>query len=361
MTELKAKAGIEKINLYEGGLSTLEGVTDVVKLSSNENPLGPSRLASKAFRNKALQLHLYPSADHIALRTAIAEKFRILADNIICGVGSDEILSFLCQAYAGPGDEVIHTEHGFALYRLCTLAAGAIPIEVAEKERVTDVQGILDACTTRTKIIFIANPNNPTGTMVSSEEIIFLADNVPSYTLLVLDGAYVDYIEDYDGGAKLVETRKNIFMTRTFSKLYGLGGMRVGWGYGHKSVIDNLNRIRGPFNLSSPALAAAEAAVKDQRYVEKCRSENNRLRSWLAKALNECGIMSDPSMGNFILARFKNEEEAENCDEFFKSKGLIVRPVGGYKLPHCLRISIGDEKSCHRVADAVKQFKAGKT
>ena len=360
MVQLKAKPGIEQINIYQGGLAKLEGVKDVVKLSSNENPFGPSAFAIEAIRKMAFDLHLYPSSDHSALRAAIAANFRISAENIICGVGSDEILSFLCHAYAGPGDEVIHTEHGFALYRICTLAAGAIPIEVAEKERITDVQAIIDACTPRTKIIFIANPNNPTGTMVSLQEITFLADNIPSHILLVLDGAYVDYIEDYDGGAKLVESRENVFMTRTFSKLYGLGGMRVGWGYGHKSVIDNLNRIRGPFNLSSPALVAAEAAVRDQKYIEKCRSENDRLRSWLSKALNEYGITSDPSMGNFILARFENQEEAGNCDEFLKSKGLLVRQVVSYKLPQCLRISIGNEKSCHRVADAMRQFKAGK-
>lgn len=360
MSQLQAKPGLEKISLYEGGLATLKGASNVVKLSSNENPLGPSQLAIKAFQNSAFDLHLYPSADHSALRITIGKIFQLSAENIICGVGSDEILSFICQAYAGPGDEVIHTEHGFALYRICALAAGATPIEVAEKDRVTDVPAILNACTQRTKIIFIANPNNPTGTMISLEEITFLADNMPSHILLVLDGAYVDYIEDYDGGAKLVETRTNVLMTRTFSKLYGLGGMRVGWGYGPKNVVDNLNRIRGPFNLSRPALAAAEAAVQDQHYVGKCRSENNLLRSWLSKALAECGIVSDNSMGNFILARFRNQEEAEACDEFFKSKGIIVRRVSSYKLPHCLRISVGDKKACHRVAHTVKQFKAGR-
>jgi histidinol-phosphate aminotransferase len=278
---------------------------------------------------------------------------------MICGVGSDEIISLLCQAYAGPGDEVIHTEHGFAMYRISALAAGANPVEVVERERMADVRAILAACTDKTRLVFIANPNNPTGTMIGDGEIAHLAKNLPDHVLLVLDGAYAEYVEGYDGGASLVDQRDNVVMTRTFSKLYGLGGLRVGWGYGPAHVIDVLNRIRGPFNLSQPALAAAEAAVKDLAYTAKCRLENTRLRSWMAEALAEHGVSSDTSMGNFILARFTSQAEAQSCDSHLLSQGLIVRSVVGYKLPNYLRITVGDESACRRVAHAVGQFKSG--
>jgi len=361
MLKVTAQPGIEQISLYEGGLAKLDGRDNVIKLSSNENPLGPSDAAIEAFRRASFGLHRYPSTDHANLRKAIGSVFDLDPLRIVCGVGSDEVLGLIAQAYAGPGEEVIFTEHGFALYRNWALATGAQPVEVRERERVTDVDAILAACTDRTKLIYIANPNNPTGTMISEAEVRYLAEHIPDRALLVLDGAYVDYVDGYDGGARLVEDRHNVFMTRTFSKLYGLGGLRVGWGYGPKDIIDNLNRIRGPFNLSAAALAAAEAAVLDQAYVEKCRNENNRLRGWLAEALAEHGVPSDTSLTNFILARFANQEEAEACDDFLKSEGLIVRRVGGYKLPYCLRITVGDESACRRVAHCVGQFKAGRS
>ena len=234
--------------------------------------LGQSDAAKEAFRRAAHDLHRYPSTDHAALRSAIAEIHGLNVDKIVCGVGSDEILSLLCQAYAGPGDEVIHTEHGFAIYKIAALANGANPVEVPERERVTDVDAILAACTDATKLVFIANPNNPTGTMIGEAELARLADRLPPQAMLVIDGAYAEYVDGYDGGASLVETRENVVMTRTFSKLYGLGGLRVGWGYAPEQVIDVINRIRGPFNLSQAALVTAEAAVRDTAWAEKCRA-----------------------------------------------------------------------------------------
>ncbi|MEC8795443.1 MAG: histidinol-phosphate transaminase, partial [Pseudomonadota bacterium] len=229
-----------QIALYQGGQSKIEGVADVVKLSSNENPFGPSDKAKEAFARCAHQLHRYPSTDHLSLRTAIAEVHGLNVDKIICGVGSDEIITFLCQAYAGPGDEVIHTEHGFSMYRISTLAAGATPVEVPEVDRTVDVDAILAACTERTKLVFIANPANPTGTFVTGDEITRLADGLPAHTILVLDGAYAEYVDGFDGGAAMVEARENVVMTRTFSKVYGLGGLRIGWGYGPQAIIDVL-------------------------------------------------------------------------------------------------------------------------
>jgi histidinol-phosphate aminotransferase len=357
---IRPQPGILDIALYEGGKANVAGMTNVVKLSSNENPFGPSDRAKEAFQRSVHTLHRYPSTDHASLREAIAEVHGLDADRVICGVGSDEIITFLCQAYAGPKDEVVFTEHGFLMYRISALAVGATPVEVRERERTTDVDAILAACNRRTKIVFIANPNNPTGTMISNAEIARLADGLPRQAILVLDGAYAEYVEGYDGGLAILEARSNVFMTRTFSKIYGLGGLRIGWGYGPRAIIDVLNRVRGPFNLSSTQLEAAEAAVRDQDFVNRCRAENARMRHWLSEALAELGVPSDTSMANFVLARFASEEEAVACDAFLQQQGLIVRRVAGYKLPHCLRITVGDESSCRRVAHAVAQFKGVK-
>ncbi|PYG29565.1 histidinol-phosphate transaminase [Pelagimonas varians] len=359
MPKIEAKPGIMDIDLYVGGKAHLDGVSNVIKLSSNENPFGPSPAAQEAVKRCVHDLHRYPSSDHIELRTALAEVHGLKADNIICGAGSDEIITFLCQAYGGPGAEIVYTEHGFAMYRICALASGATPVEVRERDRITDVDAILEGCTEHTKLVFIANPNNPTGTMIGMAEIERLAEGIPEQALLVLDGAYAEYVEGYDGGAKLVEMRDNVVMTRTFSKLYGLGGLRIGWGYAPRDVIDVLNRVRGPFNVSNTALAAAEASVRDTAYAEKCRNENSRLRAWLSEALAEHGVPCDTSTANFVLARFGNPDEAKACDAYLQKQGLIVRQVAGYKLPNCLRITVGDEPACRQVAHAVGQFKAG--
>jgi histidinol-phosphate aminotransferase len=355
--QISPQPGIMDIAPYQGGASHLAGVSNALKLSSNENPFGPSDRAREAFSRSVHQLHRYPSTDHAALRAAIGAVHGLDPDRIICGVGSDEILTFLCQAYAGAGDEVLFTEHGFLMYRISALAVGATPVEVPEHERMTDVDAMLAACTDRTRLVFIANPNNPTGTMISSADVARLADGLPPKAMLVLDGAYAEYVDGYDGGAGLATDRPNVFMTRTFSKIYGLGGLRIGWGYGPRAIVDVLNRIRGPFNLSSTQLETAEAAVRDQDWVAKCRAENARMRHWLAEALAEAGVPSDTSMANFVLARFADPAEAEACDDHLRAQGLIVRRVAGYKLPQCLRITVGDESGCRRVAHAVAQWK----
>ncbi|WP_293576121.1 histidinol-phosphate transaminase [Phaeobacter sp.] len=361
MTHIAPQPGIMDIALYEGGAAHVKGVSNVTKLSSNENPLGPSPMAIDAMQAAVADMHRYPSADHTALRQAIGEVYNLPMAQIICGAGSDEIIAFLCQAYAGPGDEVLFTEHGFAMYRISARAAGATPVEVPERERVTDVDALIAGCTERTRLVFLANPNNPTGTMISSAELTRLADGIPKTAILVIDGAYAEYVEGYDAGASLVNSRDNVVMTRTFSKIYGLGGARVGWGYAPKPIIDVLNRVRGPFNLSSTALAGAEAAVRDTAYTDHCRVENAKWRSWLADALAELGVPSDTSCANFVLARFASPEEAEACDVFLQSRGLIVRRVAGYKLPAALRMTVGDEASCRALADAVKAFKESRS
>jgi len=351
--------GILDIALYQGGKANLDGVADVVKLSSNENPFGPSPRAIEAAQASLGSLHRYPPTDHTGLRTAIAEVHGLDAARIICGVGSDEIITFLCQAYAGQGDEVLHTQHGFLMYAISARAAGATPVAATERERTTDVDALLAACTDRTRLVFVANPNNPTGTMIGGNDLARLADGIPPQAMLVIDGAYAEYVDGYDGGAGLATARDNVVMTRTFSKLYGLGGLRIGWGYGPAHVIDVLNRVRGPFNLSQTQLDAAEAAVRDQAYAETCRVENARLREKLAHDLAALGVSSDTSQGNFVLARFADAAEAIACDDHLQARGLIVRRVASYGLPHCLRITVGDAAACDRVAAAMAAFRKG--
>jgi histidinol-phosphate aminotransferase len=353
---IRPQPGILDIALYEGGESRLAGRSDVLKLSSNENPFGPPPAAIEAFKSAAQALHIYPDSSHARLRAAIAEVHGLDPARILCGAGSDEILAFLNQTYAGPGREVIHTEHGFGLYRIGALAAGATPVQVTENERKTDVDAILAACTDRTALVFIANPNNPTGTMIGGAEIARLAAGLPPQALLVLDGAYAEYVSDFKGHADLVDARDNVVMTRTFSKIYGLGGLRVGWGYGPGHVIDALSRVRGPFNLGTPQLAAAEAAVRDRAFVARCRAENTRNRARLAGGLAEIGVPSNASEANFILARFRDRAEAEAADAALRADGIIVRKVAGYNLPAALRITIGDETAVDRVLATLRAF-----
>lgn len=354
---IEPQPGIMDIAVYTGGISHIDGVREAVKLSSNENPFGAGDRAVEAYRKAGHTLHRYPSTDHASLRQAIAEMYGLDAARIICGVGSDEIITFLCQSYAGVGDEVLYSQHGFLMYHISALAAGATPVTAPEKNRTTDVDALLEAVTPRTRLLFIANPNNPTGTMIPVSELERLAQGLPDHVLLVLDGAYAEYVEGYDGGARLVDTLGNVFMTRTFSKAYGLGGLRVGWGYGSAAVIDVLNRVRGPFNLSNMQLEVAEAALKDVEHLERSQIENARMRVWLAEALSALGVQCDPSWANFVLARFANQADAENCDVFLQREGLIVRRVASYGLPECLRITVGDEATCRRVVHAVAQFK----
>ncbi len=357
MSKIKPQPGIMDIALYVGGKSTVDGVENVLKLSSNENPFGPSDAAKDAMVRASHTMHRYPSTDHASLRAAISDVWGLDPDRIICGNGSGELLMLIAQAYAGKGNEVLFTEHGFAMYPIYANANGAKPVVVPERDRVVDVDALLAACTKKTKLVYIANPANPTGTMICDADLARLADGLPDGAILVLDGAYAEYVDGYDAGKSLVESRDNVIMTRTFSKIYGLGGLRIGYAYASQPIIDVLMRIRGPFNLSAPALAAAEAAMRDTAHTEKCRTENAKQRDWMAGALAALGLPSDTSTANFILVRFASEQEAVACNEYLMSEGIIVRLVGGYGVPNGLRITVGDEASCRRVVHAIGQFK----
>ncbi|MEL6586725.1 MAG: histidinol-phosphate transaminase [Pseudomonadota bacterium] len=355
----KAQPGIMDIALYQGGASKIDGQTDVLKLSSNENPLGPPPSAIAAAQAAAADMHLYPTTDHADLRRAIADLHDLDPDRIICGVGSDEILHLICQCFVGPGDVVLHTEHGFLMYEIGARAAGATPIKVPERDRTVDVDALLEAASDTTKLVFIANPANPTGTLLNGQDVTRLADGLPDDCILVLDGAYAEYAEDFDGGLTLAQTRPNVMVTRTFSKLYGLGGMRVGWGYGAQEIVDVLNRVRGPFNLSGIALAAAEAAVRDTDFAAHTKALNAAQRDRLTHGLRALGLGCDASYANFVLARFADEAEAQAADAHLKSEGVIVRHPKSYGFPEALRITVGDEDGVTRVLDGLRRFREG--
>jgi histidinol-phosphate aminotransferase len=351
------KAGIMQIALYQGGLSALQGHQNPIKLSSNENPFGPSPKARAAIEAAAADMHRYPDTGHTALRAAMGALHGLDPDRIICGVGSDEVIQFLCHAFAGQGDEVLFTEHGFAMYRICALMVGATPVEVPEADFRVDIDAVIAGITPRTRLVFIANPANPTGTFLSHEELTRLADAVPPNCLLVIDAAYAEFVDGYDGGASLATERDNVVMTRTFSKLYGLGGLRVGWGYGAKGLIEILTRLRQPFNLSTLALAGAEAAIADQDFAQNSVRINNAERDTLTRGLRDLGIKVSDSEANFILARFEDEATADAADAFFKSRGIIVRAPKSYKIPHGLRITIGRPEDNVHVLAAMRAFR----
>ncbi len=350
---IRPQPGIMEIAPYQGGKARVAGHAEVLKLSSNENPLGPGPAALAALRDATPDLHRYPSADHAELRAAIAAAHGLDAERVICGCGSDEIIAFLCQAYAGPGDEVLYSQYGFLMYPISARAAGATPVAAPEDGRRASVDALLAAANARTRLVFLANPNNPTGTMITSQEVERLAANLPEQALLVLDGAYAEYVEGFDGGQSLVERRENVVMTRTLSKIHGLGGLRVGWAYGPTHVIDVLNRIRGPFNLSSLQQQIAIAALGDQAHVDRSRAANAAARRRLTDDLRALGLGVDESEGNFVLARFAGPEAAAAIDAALQTEGIIVRAMGGYGLPEALRITVGTETDCARVAQVV--------
>lgn len=358
MTRPKPQPGILEIALYQGGKSDLAGHARPLKLSSNENPLGPPPSALEAISRAAGQSHLYPPTDHADLRAAIGDVWGLDPARVICGVGSDEVLQFVVQAFAGVGDEVLYTEHGFSMYPILSRMVGAHPVVVSEADRQVDVDAILAGITDKTRVIFVTNPGNPTGTLLGEAELMRLAAGVPSHVLLVLDGAYTEYAEGFDGGVSVVDAYPNVLMTRTFSKIYGLGGLRIGWGYGAREVIDVLTRIRQPFNLSGVQLAAAEAAVRDTRWRDGCAALNADQRARLVGALRQLGVACDDSAANFVLARFADEAEAVSADEALQAAGIIVRRVGGYGFPEALRITVGDAAGTGRVIETLTAWRA---
>jgi histidinol-phosphate aminotransferase len=354
------RPGILEIEAYVPGKSAAAGATKVFKLSSNETPLGPSPHAIEAYRHVAGELEMYPDGASTRLREAIASHYGLDPARLICGNGSDDLLHLLATAYVGPGDEGIFTEHGFLVYRIAILAAGGRPIVAPETHYTADVDAILSCVTARTRIVFIANPNNPTGTYLPFEEIKRLHEALPKNVVLVLDAAYAEYVRrnDYSAGLELVATSENVVMTRTFSKIHGLANLRIGWCYAPAEICDALNRIRGPFNVNGAAIEAGIAAIRDAGHMEKAADHNEHWLGWLTKQVNGLGLKVTPSVANFLLIHFPDQpgRTAADADRFLSARGLVLRDVKSYGLANALRMTVGTEEANRLVVEALAAF-----
>ncbi|MCS6877770.1 MAG: histidinol-phosphate transaminase [Geminicoccaceae bacterium] len=363
MVAPRPRPGILEITPYVGGKAETEAGGPAVKLSANESAIGPSPKAIEAYRAVAGSLHRYPDGACTKLRAAIGRRFNLDPERIVCGAGSDELIALLVRAYAGPGDEVLHSAHGFLMYRLAALAAGAHPVAAPERELKADVDALLARVSSRTRILFLANPNNPTGSYLSAEELARLRAGLPEDVLLVIDAAYAEFVSapDYASGLELAREHENVVTTRTFSKLFGLAALRVGWMYGSPRVVDVINRIRGPFNVSQPAQEAAIAALEDTEHQARAKAHNDRWLPWLRERLLALGLRVYPSVGNFLLVEFPREpgRDAAAAEAFLERHGLIPRAMGAYGLPHALRISVGLEHDNHKLVEVLRAFLEG--
>ena len=361
MTAPKAHDWIADMAPYVPGKAKIDGIAHPVKLSSNECAFGPSPAAVEAFAQSAEQVLRYPEADSAALRAAIASVHSLDADRIICGAGSDDILTLLIHSYAGPGDEVIYSQYGFMVYPVQTKVVGATGIAVPNKNWAADVDGILAAVTSDTKLVFIDNPNNPTGAYLPWPEIERLHDGLPESVILVLDAAYAECVTaaDYKAGAELVERAENVIMTRTFSKMYALAGLRVGWAYGPPAIIDVLNRVRMPFNVCLPGQPAAIAAVEDTEHLARSVEFNQEWRDAITARLDAMGLDAVDSQTNFVLVGFPTDtaHSAKAANEFLMQNGYIVRALPS--LPDHLRISIGRAEQNQAILSLLTEFMNG--
>jgi histidinol-phosphate aminotransferase len=345
---------------YIGGEAHLPGANRVIKLSSNEGPFGAPPGARAAYAALAGQLHLYPDGSATLLRRAIGQTFGLDPERIVCGAGSDDLIYLLTLAYSGPGTEIIMSAHGFSIYGIAAQYAGAQTLKAPERNLTADVDAILAKVSPATRIVFLANPNNPTGSMLPAADVVRLRVGLPPEILLVLDGAYAEYVErpDYEPGIALVDAAENTVMTRTFSKVFGMGGMRLGWAYAPPPIVDVLNRVRAPFNVNAAAQAAGIAALAEPGWLEMSRAHNREWRRRLGDALAAAGIKVWPSEGNFLLLDFATAERARGADAALRAAGIIARRTASYGLPQCLRVSIGTVEECQAVAETLAAFMA---
>jgi histidinol-phosphate aminotransferase len=354
------KSWIEAIHAYVPGKSKAADGRELVKLSANENPLGTSERALAA-RAAASAPSRYPDPESAELRAALGALHGIDPARIVCGTGSDELLNLAAQAFAGPGDEVIYVRYGFAVYDIAARRCGATVVVAPDKDFGTDVDALLSCVTERTRVVFLANPNNPTGRFLPRAELARLHAGLPADVLLVLDQAYAEYVApaDDDGGLALPAVHGNVLVTRTFSKIYGLAGERVGWGTGAPGLIDALNRIRGPFNVTLGAQAAALAALADQDFVRASREHNRAERTRFAEAigaLGNHGLRAVPSEANFVLVLFEGALSAEAALAGLAERGYAVRHLPGQGLPQGLRVTIGTRQQMDEVAAALRHM-----
>ncbi|RBP16383.1 histidinol-phosphate aminotransferase [Roseiarcus fermentans] len=348
------------IDIYVPGRSRVEGVAKVHKLSSNESPLGPSPKAIDAYRARADDLAAYPDGSARVLREAIARRFGLEPDRILCGNGSDEILALLAHVFLRPGDEGVYSAHGFLAYPIAIRAAGATAVVAPETDRTANVDALLGKVGPRTKIVYLANPNNPTGTYLPYAEIRRLHAALPADCLLVLDAAYAEYVtrNDYAAGLELAASCENVVMTRTFSKIHGLASLRIGWSYGPRRVADAINRVRSPFNLSGPAIAAGAASLDDAAHLEAAVAHNDRWLPWLSASIGALGIEPTPSVANFVLLTFGRNGvgTASEADAFLSARGYILRAMSAYGLPQSLRLTVGSAEANRGVVEALAEF-----
>ena len=352
--------GLQQIAPYIPGRSKVDSDGPVHKLSSNESPLGPSPHAIEAYRSLEKSLAAYPDGAATELRNAIARVYGLSADNIICGAGSDDILNLIAHAFIGEGDEAVHTEHGFLVYPIAIRAAGGVPIAAPESHLTADVDAILERVTDRTRVVFLANPNNPTGTYLPISELRRLHQGLPDRVLFVVDSAYAEYVRrnDYESGIELAATTGNVLMTRTFSKIHGLAGLRLGWAYGPTHLIEPLHRIRGPFNVGAPAIAAGVAAIEDRAHVDRAVAHNDIELARVTEELAALGLTVTPSVANFVLVSFPEAKgrTAAEADDFLGKRGVILRRMEGYGLPNALRMSIGSVEANNAAIAALAEF-----
>ena len=355
----KAKPGVLAITPYAGSEACMDG-TDRIVVSSNESAFGASRQAMEAYSRASEDIRRYPEIDARSLRQALADHHGLDVEWIICGCGSDQIIDLLALCFAGPGDETLYTEHGFTMYPIASLGVCATPIAVPETNLSADVDALLAAVTDRTRIVFLANPNNPTGTYLPEGELRRLHAGLPENVLLVLDGAYAEYVmeDDYEAGENLVREASNVVMTRTFSKIHALAGLRVGWAYASVEIIDVLDRVRPPFNVSAPAIAAAKAALADREHTERSRAHNAGMLTWFVGQVEALGLRVNPSVANFVIVHFDPDtpRNAEAAYRFLFSRGIVTRRVAGYDLPDWVRMSIGTREEMEEVVAVLTEF-----
>jgi histidinol-phosphate aminotransferase len=360
------KPWIASIAAYVPGRSKADDGRKVTKLSANENPFGTGAKARQAFADASTDLATYPDPASTGLREAIAAVHSLESNRVICGTGSDELLHIAANAYAGPGDEIIHVRYGFSVYDIAARRIGATPVVAPDSDYGTDVKALLACVTDKTRVIFIANPNNPTGTFIARNELARLHAALPRNVLLVIDQAYAEYVEpeEDDGALELARNAPNVLITRTFSKIHGLAAERIGWGYAAAEIIDMLNRIRGPFNVTAAGQAAATAAIADDEWIQVCRAHNSKWRAWLAaemEALGNHGLSVIPSKANFLLVLFKGALKAELVFQGLLKAGYAVRWLPNQGLADALRITIGSEKQMRDIVHTIRDMAEGKS
>ncbi|MEE9433020.1 MAG: histidinol-phosphate transaminase [Sphingorhabdus sp.] len=358
MTLPTPKPYISAIHAYKPGKAKADDGRALIKLSANENPLGCSSDASDALAGQAGTTARYPDPASNALRLALAESYGLESERIVCGTGSDELLNLVAAGYAGEGDEIIHVNFGFVVYEIATRKVGAKVVTAPDDDYGTDIDALLALVTDKTRLVYLANPNNPTGTYMANADVKRLHAALPADVILVLDQAYGEYLDDDSTAAfDLARNHGNVLITRTFSKIYGLAAERIGWAYGQPHLIDTINRIRGPFNVTSAGQAAAIAALADQGFVKASRTHNAKWRGWMTgeiSALSNHGLRAIPSAANFILMIFDGAVSAETADAELIEAGYVVRRLAGQGLGHALRITIGTEEENRGFMDALR-------